>query len=394
MHMKPQFLRVFGVLAILAASLPAVAQESQDPKQKISALEGQIQSYLQKQQPRQAIPLLREIVTLDPNNLNARANLGVLLYFENNFAEAIPEMRAAVQLQPDLGRIRALLGIAEKRTGDQAAAQIDLEQAYPSLNDKKIQKQAGLELVELDTAMGQFAKALAVVDTLQASLPQDPEVIFVSYELSSQMMAQSLLSMLVVAPNSAQMHMMMGGEFGRQGDRANSIAQYREAIRLNPELPGVHYELAEQLHSSTDTAQKAQAEAEYKAAIKANQYDEKSWARLGEILAAKGDIKGAQENYKKALALQPGDSDAKTNLAITLISSNQTAEATTLLESAIKDDPTNMTAHYRLSMMYRKAGRAADAKREMDLFLHYRDLKDKLGKAFQNMHVETGPAKP
>ena len=36
--------------------------------------------------------------------------------------------------------------------------------------------------------------------------------------------------MMVAAPDSAEMHMLMGGELGRQGDRANSIAQYREAL--------------------------------------------------------------------------------------------------------------------------------------------------------------------
>ena len=60
----------------------------------------------------------------------------------------------------------------------------------------------------------------------------------------------------------------------------------------------------------------AQAEDEYKAAIKVNQYDELSWRQLGGIMTAKGDFKTAEEDYRKALALQPKDSDAKTGLAI------------------------------------------------------------------------------
>ncbi len=129
----------------------------------------------------------------------------------------------------------------------------------------------------------------------------------------------------------------------------------------------------------------AQAEDEYKAAIKVNQYDELSWRQLGGIMTAKGDFKAAEEDYKKALALQPKDSDAKTGLAIVLISMNRTDEAISLLESAINDDPTNIVAHYRLSGLYRRAGRTADAQRETETFHHYQDVKDKLGKVFKQL---------
>ena len=101
-------------------------------------------------------------LSLDPKNVNAQANLGVLLFFQGNYAEAIPHMRAALQLQPDLWRIQALLGIAEKRTGNPREAQDDLERAFSNLDDKKIRIEAGLELIELHSASAQLDKALAV----------------------------------------------------------------------------------------------------------------------------------------------------------------------------------------------------------------------------------------
>ena len=177
----------------------------------------------------------------------------------------------------------------------------------------------------------------------------------------------------------------MARELGRQGNQANAIAQYREAVRLNPMLPGAHFELAEQLRASSDLALNAQAEDEYKAAIQMNQYDEKSWCRLGGIMAAKGDFKTAEEHFRKALALQPQNSDAKTGLAIVLISVNRTNEAMSLLESAVKDDPTSIEAHYRLGLLYRRAGRTADSQREMDACEHYKDLKDKLDRIFKQL---------
>ena len=170
-----------------------------------------------------------------------------------------------------------------------------------------------------------------------------------------------------------------------------AIEQYREAIRMNHLLPGVHYELAEQLRMSPDPALNAQAEDEYRAAVGLNPYDEMSWRQLGSIMAAKGDLKTAEEDYRKALALQPQDSEAKTGLAIVMISKNQTQDAISLLESAVKDDPTNTVAHYRLSGLYRRAGRTEDAEREMKTFRHYTDVKNKLSKVFKQLAGPTSP---
>jgi len=249
---------LFSLLLILQ---PPIAQ-AQDVLQKISALEQQVQKHLQEQKPLLAIPLLREIISLDPKNVNAQGNLGVLLSFQGSYDEAIPHMRAALQLQPDLWRVQALLGIAEKRSGNPKDAQNDLERAFSNVEDTKIRIQAGLELIELHSASAQFDKALSVAARLQELSPQNPQVLFVAYQISRQMMDQSLLSMMVAAPDSAEMHVIMAGELGRQGDSANSIARYREAIRLNPSVPGAHFLLAEQLRTAPDPALNAQAEAE------------------------------------------------------------------------------------------------------------------------------------
>lgn len=372
-------------LLLFVPAMCAHGQEAADAASRVKALEQQVQTYLQQQKPALAIPVLRQIVALDPKNLNARGNLGVLLYFQNDFDGAIPEMRAALEIKPDLWRIRALLGIAEKRTGDMANAQSDLEQAFPNLGDEKIMKQAGLELIEIDSATSQFTKALAVTAKLQEVAPQDPQILFVVYEIASQLKDQAMLNMVLVASDSAEMNMMMAGELARQGEHDKSIAKYREAIRLNPHLPGVHFELAEQLRAAADPKLNAMAESEYRAALKENQFDERSWCHLGEVLAEKGDFKAAQEAYNKALALQPGDSTAKTDLAIALISMNEQKDALPLLESAVKEDPTNIVAHYRLSTLYRRAGRVADAKREMDEYTHYRNLKDKMGTVYKKV---------
>lgn len=375
-------------LAVFLLTICAAGQDTNNPTPQIAVLQQQVQTYLQQHKPGLAIPILRQIVALDPKDIRSQANLGVLLYFQNDFAGAIPELRNALGLQPNLPRIKGLLGIAEKRTGDMTNAQNDLEQAFPSIDDPKFMKQVGLELIEIDSATSQFSKALATSAKLEEANPQDPQILFATYEIAAQMKDQAMLSMVLVAADSAEMNMMIAGELARQGDHDKSIAKYREAIRLNPHMPGVHYELAEQLRAAADPKLNALAEGEYRAAIEESQYDEKSWCHLGEVEAEKGDLKDAKDAYNKALALEPGDSTAKTDLAIALISTGQQKDAIPLLESAVKEDPTNIVAHYRLSGLYRRAGRTVEAKHEMDEYTHYKGLKDELGQVFKQVSAQ------
>jgi tetratricopeptide (TPR) repeat protein len=358
--------------------------------QDVATLEAQAQKYLQEQKPELAIPVLEKLVALDPNNVNARANVGVLLFFQDRYAEAIPHLRAALGLHSELSRIEALLGMAERRTGQSKDALPHLERSFTTLDDPKIRIQVGLELIELHSAAGRLENALSVAATLEQLAPQDPQVLLTAYRLARQMMDQSLMSMMVAGPESAEMHMILGGELARRGDRENALVHFREAIRLKPSLPGAHFQIAEQLRSAPDPALNAQAEDEYKAALRVNPYDELSWRELAGILNAKGEFPAAEENYRKALSLQPNDSEAKTGLAIVLIATNRNSDAIPLLESALKDDPTNMTAHYRLSGLYRRGGRTADAEREMAAFRHYQEVKDKLGVVLKQLAVPAG----
>ena len=70
--------------------------------------------------------------------MDARGNVGVLLFFQGDYTNAIPQLRAALKLRPTLWKIQALLGIGEKRTGDTDAARRDLEKAFPKVQEEKI----------------------------------------------------------------------------------------------------------------------------------------------------------------------------------------------------------------------------------------------------------------
>ena len=101
MHVRRLVSRT-GCALVFSLPLWALMAQPQDVQQTIKALEQQTQKHLQEQKPQLAILVLREIISLDPKNVNAQGNLGVLLFFQANYADAIPHMRTALQSQADL----------------------------------------------------------------------------------------------------------------------------------------------------------------------------------------------------------------------------------------------------------------------------------------------------
>ena len=89
----------------------------------------------------------------------------------------------------------------------------------------------------------------------------------------------------------------------------------------------------------------------------------------------------------RAVDLQPDDTDACTELAKILINRNEKQKARTLLEHAVAIDPSNYTAHYRLSTLDRQEGRAEDAQRELADYQKYKTMQAKLDSIFHAMRV-------
>ena len=183
------------------------------------------------------------------------------------------------------------------------------------------------------------------------------------------------------------MHQMMAHEETREGKTNDAIAEYRKAIAIDSHLPGAHFELAELLHTSQDSAVKKEAEQEYVAALMENPQDEKLLCRLGEMDAQKGEFQKSYEEFSKAVTLYPEDSDARLGLAEALIALNQASKALPLLMQTVQEDPTNAVAHYRLGMLYRKERRMDDAKREIEIYKKLKDLKDKLRAQLKDLFI-------
>jgi tetratricopeptide (TPR) repeat protein len=369
----------------------AFSQTNLTKQQQIDSHFRQAEEFLKTKQPNLAGREYSAILGLDPNNVDARGNLAVMLFFHGDYAKAAPQLRAALKLKPGLWKIQALLGMCEKRIGQIPGAEADLEQSFPRLQEEKLRVQTGMELIEIYYGAGDLDKAAGVVSVLRQLRPADTDILYTAHRIYSDLADESLLTVTMIAPKSARAYQMMAQEMVRQGNNEGAIAKYREALKVDPELPGLHFELGEILsNSSTPAVDQEEIEKEYKAALAANPFDEKSECRLGEITSRRSDLKDASAHYSRALELQPNDADANLGLAKVLISMNQPEKAQPLLERAARLEPFNAVTHYRLSLVYRGLGRSADASRELAEFQRLKEMKERLKQTYREMRLQPG----
>ena len=375
------------LLLAFLPTLPLLSQASGSHQDQVAEHSRLAQQYLNQHRPDLAIPEFQTLVSLEPRNLDAQANLGVLLFFQGDYVKAEPHLRAALDMQPNLTKIQALLGMAEKRTGDTANARTHLEASFAAVDEPKLKVQVGMELVELYTATQDLPKASSVVNAMRQADPANPAVLYAAYRVYSDLAGEAMLSLALAAPDSAQMHLVMAHEEVKQRNNAGARVQYQKALEIDPKIPGIHFEMGELLGISEDPKIKVQAESEYKAAIAENALDEKAETRLGDLSSRKGDSAQAVKYYNTALRLQPEDAEAGFGLAKTLIAMNEQAKALPILERAVQLEPTNAAAHFRLSTLYREMGRTADSQHEVEEYKRYKLMKEKLEAVFKEMQL-------
>ena len=344
--------------------------------------------FLKAKNPARAIPELEAFVASEPGDVDGQANLGVLLYFQARYPEAEVHLRKAIALKPDLSRIQALLGLCEYQRGDLDGAGKDLLAVAGALTDAKFRKEVGLTLIQVQTAQHDLTAAAATASKLLEVTPTDPELLYVSYRVHSDMAGEALLSLSLAAPDSGQMQQAIAHELLRTRDLPGAIASFRKAIARDPDLPGVHFELAEALHSSDRPTDKAQAEKEYRFALERNPHEVQSMVRLGDMDADRGDLAGAGELYQRALTQDSTNADAAIGLARTYSEKNENDKALPLLKHVTEADPANMLAHFRLSALYRKLHQPEDAKRELAEYQHYKEIKDGLREVYGTMRLQ------
>src|ERR1700761_3825759 len=120
------------------------AQANSNEAQIIREYMSQAEQALRSGHPDVAGRAYEKVLQLDPNNVDARGNLGVVDMSTGNWGKAAENLAEAYRLQPSQVKVQALLGICLFHLGRAAEAQDILAVAFPALDDSRLKREAGL----------------------------------------------------------------------------------------------------------------------------------------------------------------------------------------------------------------------------------------------------------
>jgi len=109
----------------------------------------------------------------------------------------------------------------------------------------------------------------------------------------------------------AKSHNGLGVVFSRQGRVDDAIAQFREAIRANPKYAAAYNNLAENLVKQG----KLEEALSYCGTSLTEEPSATVYNKLGLVLMRLGRTDEAAEQFRKAIAMNPGYTEARNNLA-------------------------------------------------------------------------------
>ena len=316
-----------------------------------------------------AVPAFQAALKLDTQNWEAHYNLALALVKKGERAEAKRELRAAIHQKADSVSSHFALGslLQSDNKLDEAA-----EEFKAALNVDPRFVPASLKLSQVLTSDGKVAAAIVCLeDALKQSPPADQEeALRVSLGLAYAEIGDSkkgfdILSTLVAQqPDSAEAHFSLGllyEKSGQPADQEAAIAQYKEALRLDPGMNSGRLAMARLLRSRGNCSDSLLALQDY---TKHETGDSHGFDELGLTYKCLGRVNDAIESLKRAESLEANNAQTHFDLGTLLVQASRPTEAIHELKAALAIDPANPNIHRELALMYEKVGNKEGAQVE------------------------------
>jgi len=152
---------------------------------------------------------------------------------------------------------------------------------------------------------------------------------------------------LRLRPNYPEAHNNLAILLKTIGDISAAAEHYEEALRLWPQYAEAHYNYAILLETTNDPQS---AVDHYREALRCRPTYTDAHHRYANLLTGLGDAAEADRHYREALRLRPGDAEAHNNYAILLEREHQLAAAERHYKEALRLRPDYAEGHYNYAI--------------------------------------------
>jgi tetratricopeptide (TPR) repeat protein len=283
---------------------------------------------------KEAVPLYRKALALNPAMPGLRLNLGLALFKGGELKPALEQfqlLKTKTPAGPDAQRMTILIGMSEYGLGEYAAASRSLKEAAAA-----------------DTQNLQLRLALA-----HSCL----------WSKQYQCVLDTYHEILTLNAESAEADMLAGEAEDELKNPTGAIAQFRAAVKADPKEPDVHFGLGYLFWSQK---QYAESVSEFQAELVNNPKHAQAMLYMADAEMQMNHPELSAPLLKKAVAIDDKLELGHLDLGILAADAGRNDEALRELSQAAKLAPDDVDPHWRLGRLYRKMGRKDEAKAEFD----------------------------
>ena len=308
------------------------------------------------------------VVKLAPGVAAGHSALGAVLVQEGRPAQAVPELRTALKLDPHDASAELNLGLAVAATLDASAATtadtatlkqgIGALTAWQSQQGKPLPADAALALARLQLATGDGAAAQQTLAAAVDGNPQDATLLDGlgvllaqqnKFAEAQQQFDRALAATAAGSPARAGIDLHLGAALLAQGNAAGALRVLQEAVQLRPADTASRVQLGAALFSA---GQEEQALTTLRAAVQADSQNGSARYQLALTLESAGRSDEALPLFEQVRKARPQDTELLTNYGLALVQTGKAKEAVPLYLEGLKLSPKDATLHQDLGVAY------------------------------------------
>jgi len=303
------------------------------------------------------------VLRLEPNHAAALGNLGVIYSRTGRADRAVTSYRRALELSPGDKALLLNLGLLYLKQEDHKRA-MPLFERVVEIDPQHTQAR---ELLAVCRAyLGELGPAIRELEALRGAAPDDPNILFLlgfAYlKQHDTEKAKSVFARMLEAAGPAPAAFLAGKANYEAAMFADAEQNLREALRLDPAIPGAHVELGKVYISlrRTDDAVR-----ELELALRTAPGDADASYFLGAVLVQDGRYAEGVPHLERARAAKPDFWAPYFYLGKAKLRMERPAEAVNLLQRAVKLNGEDVAAYDLLARALEACGRQAEARQAM-----------------------------
>jgi tetratricopeptide (TPR) repeat protein len=294
------------------------------------------------------------------------AMITIALAFSPAATRAEAQVAAKPQAADPAAATRQALSLAE--VGRCAEALPVLKRNMQGLPDKQLRYLAAFATVNCSMSVNDTAAVVTALALLQRDFPDDPEVLYTTARIFSQLADRAAKDLAERFPQSPQVGRLNAEALESKQMWKEAIEAYRNILAQDPKVLGIHFRIAGILLDTSSSAETAAAaKKELEAELEINPKSAAAVFVLGEIARRAGSWDEAIRLFTRASQLDAGFLEAYFSLGVSLNAAGKYADAIAPLERYAKSMPSDPAGHYQLALAYSRVGNKTAAERELQL---------------------------